>query len=90
MHTHTHTHTHTQSHTHSVYLMLRTLLEISERRASLANTLMEYDSDTDLSEVLPRTLEGLSLVPRLSPRANEKWKGKGRAWQNLSRDKRHR
>ena len=21
-----------------------------------------------------------SLVPRLSPRANEKWKGKGRAW----------
>ena len=22
----------------------------------------------------------ISLVPRLSPRANEKWKGKGRAW----------
>ena len=63
MHTHTHTHTphtqHTHTHTQCLSHVEDCLLELSERRASLANTLMEYGSDTDLSEVLPRTLEGL-------------------------------
>jgi len=37
------------------------LLELSEKGASLAATLMEYGSDTDLTDVLPRSLEGLCI-----------------------------
>lgn len=36
------------------------------------------------------TLTNISLVLKLSPHANEKSRGKGRTWSNLSCEKRHR
>ncbi len=35
------------------------LLELNERSITLANTLLEYGSDTDFAEILPRSLDSL-------------------------------
>ena len=37
------------------------LLELNERGLLLANNLMDYGNDVDISEVLPATFKGLSI-----------------------------